>query len=357
MAVTTTRPAEEVTKEAQALHERSIVIDTCSFFLRGHNDRVKAGGLTAINFTVPDVFADAPDAFRAVREYYEVARRDPKVIIVRSVADIERAKAEGKLGAILGTQNSRFLGTELVLVEMFARLGIRVVQLTYNERNFAGDGWMEPNDAGLSLYGRALIKELARCGIVLDLSHIGRRTIQEAIAASEGPVVVTHAGLKKFVDHGRTVTDDEMKKIAATGGVVGVTSFGSFNWRGDNKRPTLGNFLEALEYAIEVAGIDHVGIGTDSVVEPGGYPQKVRDHAAMTYGPYSKENADRQAKFKEVTGGLPTDDHLEGFRSMEHFPRVTQGLLDRGYKEADVQKVLGGNFLRVFKAVWKQLPS
>lgn len=357
MAVTKSRPAEEVTKEAQALHDRSIVIDTCSFFLRGYNDRVRSGGITAINFTVPDVYADAPDAFRAIREYYEVTRRDPKVVIVRTVADIERCKAEGKLGAILGTQNSRFLGTELAHVEMFARLGIRVVQLTYNERNFAGDGWMEPNDAGLSFFGRALIKELARWGIVLDLSHIGRRTIQEAIEASEVPVVVTHAGVKKFVDHGRTVTDDEMKKIAKTGGVVGVSSFGSFNWRGGDRRPSLGDFLEALEHAIDVAGIDHVGIGTDSVVEPGGYPQKVRDHAAMTYGPYSTENVERTRKFKEVTAGLTTDDHLEGFRSMEHLPRVTQSLLDRGYKDADIQKVLGGNWLRVFGQVWKRLPE
>lgn len=357
MALTTTRPAAEVTEQAQALHSKSIVIDGCSFFLRGYSERVSSGGITAINFTVPDVYADAPTAFAAVREYYEVARRDPKVDIAYTVADIERCKAEGKLAAILGTQNSRFLGTELALVEMFARLGIRVVQLTYNERNFAGDGWMEPNDAGLSFYGRALIKELARCGIVLDLAHIGRRTIQEAIEASEGPVVVTHTGLKKFVDHGRTVTDDEMKKIAATGGVVGVTSFGAFNWRGGDSRPSLANFLEALEHAIGVAGIDHVGIGTDSVVEPGGYPQKVRDHAAMTYGPYSTENVERTRRFREVTKGLPIDDHLEGFRSMEHLPRVTQGLLDRGYKEGDIQKVLGGNFLRVFRAVWKTLPA
>lgn len=352
---TTARPYEEVTPEAQALHDRSIVIDGCSFFLRGYNDRVKSGGLTAINFTVPDVFADAPDAFRAVREYYEVARRDPKVLIVRTVADIERCKAEGMLGAILGTQNSRFLGTELVLVEMFARLGVRVVQLTYNERNFAGDGWMEPVDAGLSHHGRALIKEMAKFGIVLDLSHIGQRTIMEAIEVTGVPVVVTHAGLRKFVEHGRTVTDEQMKAIAATGGVTGVTSFGAFNWRGDNKRPSLGNFLEALEHAISVAGIDHVGIGTDSVVEPGGYPQKVRDHAAMTYGPYSTENAERQRRFKEITAPLTTDDHLEGFRSMEHLPRVTQGLLDRGYKAEDVQKVLGGNFMRVFRAIWKPL--
>ena len=354
---TTTRPAEEVTEQARALHQRSIVIDGCSFFLRGYSSRVVSGGLTAINFTVPDVYADAPTAFAAVREYYEVTRRDPKVVIARTVADIERCKADGRLAAILGTQNSRFLGTELSLVEMFARLGLRVVQLTYNERNFAGDGWMEPVDAGLSFFGRALIKELARCGIVLDLSHIGQRTIMEAIEASEQPVVVTHAGIRKFVDHPRTVSDEQLKAIAATGGVVGVTSFGSFNWRGGSQRPRLTDFLEAIEHAVSVAGIDHVGIGTDSVVEAGGYPQKVRDHSAMTYAAYSEKQVEHGRRFKEVTKGFTTDEHLEGFSSMEHLPRVTQGLLDRGYKEEDVQKVLGANFLRVFRKVWKALPG
>ena len=132
-----------------------------------------------------------------------------------------------------------------------------------------------------------------------------------------------------------------------------MTSFGNFNWRGGDTRPSLANFLEALEHAVSVAGIDHVGIGTDSVVEPGGYPQQVRDHAAMTYGPYSTENVERTRRFREVTKGLTTDDHLEGFRSMEHLPRVTQGLLDRGYKDEDIQKVIGGNWLRVFRKVWK----
>lgn len=351
------RPADEVTEQAMALHSGSIVIDGCSFFLRGYNDRIVQGGLTAINFTVPEVNADAAGALASIREYYEVARRDPRIVITRTAADIERCKAEGRLAAILGCQNSRFLGTELVLVEMFARLGLRVVQLTYNERNFAGDGWMEPVDAGLSFFGRSLIRELARWGMVLDLSHIGRRTMKEAIDASEGPVIVSHAGIGNFVEHGRTVSDDQIRAVAATGGVVGVTSFGAFNWRGGARRPRLADFLEAIEHTIAVAGIDHVGIGTDSVVEPGGYPQKVRDSAAMTYGPYSAENIERTRRFREVTGGLPTDDHLEGFRSMEHLPRVTQGLLDRGHSEADVQKVLGGNFLRVFRTVWKSAPA
>jgi membrane dipeptidase len=353
---TATRPPEEVSSQAEALHRRSIVVDGCSFFLRGYNERIASGGLTAINFTVPDVNDDASGALRSIREYYEVARRDPRIVIARTVADITRCKSEGKLAAIIGCQNSRFLGTELVQVEMFARLGLRVVQLTYNERNFSGDGWMEPVDAGLSFFGRSLIRELETWGLVLDLSHIGQRTFSDSVKASRQPVIVSHAGIRAFVDHGRAVSDDQLRAIASTGGLVGVTSFGAFNWRGGPQRPRLSDFLDAIEHAVAVAGIDHVGIGTDTVVEPNGYPPKVRDSYTMTYAPYSTESNERALRFKEVTAGIPTDDHLEGFRSMEHLPRVTQGLLDRGHSEADVQKVIGGNFMRVFGAVWKDPP-
>ena len=353
---TAARAPEDVSAEAQALHARSIVIDGCSFFLRGYNERIASGGLTAINFTVPDVNDDAANALKNIREYYEIARRDPRIAIVRSASDIERCKAEGKLGAILGCQNSRFLGTELVNVEIFARIGIRVVQLTYNERNFAGDGWMEPVDAGLSFFGRSLIRELERFGLVLDLSHIGQRTFNEAVEASQQPMIVSHGGIRAFVDHGRAYHDEQLKAIAASGGVFGVTSFGAFNWRGGDTRPRLSDFLDGIEHAIQTAGIDHVGIGTDTVVEPNGYPPKVRESYTMTYAPYSTSADERARRFKEVTAGIPTDDHLEGFRSMEHLPRVTQGLLDRGYKDSDVQKVIGGNFLRVFRTVWNKAP-
>jgi membrane dipeptidase len=351
------RAPEDVSARAAELHKRSIVVDGCSFFLRRYNERIADGGLTAINFTVPDVTDDAAAALRSIREYYEVARRDPRIAIARSVPDIERCKRDGKLAAIIGCQNSRFLGTELVNVEIFARIGLRVVQLTYNERNFAGDGWMEPNDAGLSFFGASLIRELETWGLLLDLSHIGRRTFDDAIKASRQPVIVSHAGIRAFVDHGRAVSDDQLRAIASTGGATGVTSFGAFNWRGGDQRPRLSDFLDAIEHAVHVAGIDHVGIGTDTVVEPGGYPPKVRDSYAMTYDPYSTESKERAARFRQVTAGIPTDDHLEGFRSMEHLPRVTQGLLDRGYSDTDVQKVIGANFMRVFGAVWKPISS
>jgi membrane dipeptidase len=356
MASTTTRSVPDVSESAHALHGRSIVIDGCSFFLRGYNDRVRDGGLTAINFTVPWPTDDLALAFNRVREYHDIARRDPKVEIAWSVEVIEHCKREGKLAAILGCQNTRFLGTEYANVELFARLGLRVAQLTYNERNFAGDGCLEPANGGLSFFGRGLIRELNNWGVVLDLSHCGVRTSLEAIEASSQPVIISHIGMGGRVASPRSASDDQIKAIAGSGGVVGVTSFAPMNWNGGQLRPHIQDLLDNIEYAIGVAGIDHVGIGTDHVVEPGGYPQAVRDHAASQYGPYDPSNSARASKlFGEVMAGISRDDQLEGFSGMQHFPRLTQGLLDRGYAESDVQKVIGGNFLRVFRTVWPQV--
>jgi membrane dipeptidase len=341
------------------LHRASIVIDGCSFFLRGYNDRVADSGLTAINFTVPMPEDDLAAAYIRVASYHEVVRRDPRVRIAWSADVIEACKRDGALAAILGCQNSRFLGTELVNVELFARLGLRVVQLTYNERNHAGDGCLEPADAGLSFFGRRLIRELEHFGLLLDLSHCGLRTSLEALAMSQQPVIISHAGMRALTgDNPRCLTDEQLRAVAATGGVVGVTSYGPFNWRGGAERPSIDHFLEAIDYAVQVAGIDHVGIGTDNVVEPGGYPQAVRDRAAMTYGAYQPAGTERTTRYyREVTAGISRDDQLDGFAGMQHLPRVTAGLLARGYAPQDVQKIIGGNFLRTFRAVWRDAAS
>jgi membrane dipeptidase len=192
---------------------------------------------------------------------------------------------------------------------------------------------------------------------VLDLAHCGVRSSLEAIEASEEPVVITHAGIGALVQTPRSISDEQIEAIAASGGVVGVTSFAPFNWDGGSERPHIQNFLDAIEHAVRVAGIDHVGIGTDHVVEPGGYPQAVRDHAASQYGPYDPGNLERSRRlFGEVMAGISRDDQLEGFAGMQHMPRVTQGPLDHGFSEEDVQKVLGLNFLRVFRTVWRNVP-
>jgi membrane dipeptidase len=357
MAVPST-PSDVAT--ARDLHAASIVIDGCSFFLRGYNDRIAEAGLTASNFTVSMPEDDLAAALIRVASYHEAVRRDPRVRIAWSADVIEACKREGRFAAILGCQNSRFLGTELVNVELFARLGLRVVQLTYNERNFAGDGCFEPSDAGLSFYGRRLIAELEHFGLVLDLSHCGIRTSLEAMAASTQPVIISHAGLRGLTgDNPRCLTDEQVRAVAATGGVVGVTSFGPLNWRGGADRPTLADFLDAIEYAVDLVGIDHVGIGSDHVVEPGGYPQGVRDRAAMTYTAYQSPEALARSRqyFGEVIAGVSRDDQLDGFAGVQHLPRVTAGLLERGYAAAEVQQIIGGNLLRTFRAVWRDPAS
>jgi membrane dipeptidase len=346
------RPA--LSERARALHAKSIVVDGCSFFLRGYNDRVQEGGLTAINFTVPLPMDDLTQAVIHIKEYLEVARKDPKVEIPRTAADIERCKAEGKLAAIIGSQNSRHFGTDLGMIEVFHLLGQRVCQITYNERNFVADGCMEPDDAGVSFFGRQVIRELNEIGMVIDLSHVGVRSSLEATELSEHPVVISHIGVKRFVDTPRTTGDELIRAVAAKGGVIGVTSLPVVNWRGGDRRPSLDDYLEAIEHAISVAGVDHVGIGTDHVVEPNGYPQWVRDYLSAKYNPYFPERGDRMGGLAEVLKGaeLEPDEQLEGFRGMQDMPRVTQALLDRGYSDEDVQKVLGGNFMRVFRTVW-----
>jgi membrane dipeptidase len=349
---TATLPA--VSERAQALHDRSIVIDGCSFFLKGYNDRIKEGGLTALNFTVALPMEDTSEAVIRIKEYYDVRRRDPKVEIPLTAADIEKIKAEGKVGAIIGSQNSRHFGTDLGLVELFHILGQRVCQITYNERNFVGDGCMEPNDAGLSFYGKQVIAELNRVGMVIDLSHVGVKTSFDTVAASKQPVVITHIGVKHIADTPRTASDDLLKAVASTGGVIGLTSLPVVNWRGTDQRPSINDYLDAIEHTIEVVGIDHVGIGSDHVVEPDGYPTWVRAYLSEKCNPYSPQRGVRMNTLADVMKGveIEVDEQLEGYRGMQDLPRLTDALLTRGYSEEDTQKVLGGNFMRVFRQVW-----
>lgn len=341
-----------VSEHAAAVHERAIVVDGCSFFYDGYGELLRTGGVTATNYTVALPMDDAPDAMARIRDYYRAVARDPASEIVRTVDDVRRLKREGRYGVIIGCQNARLIGTDLVWLELFHRLGLRVLQLTYNERSFVGDGCLEPDDAGLSHFGRRVVAEANRLGVAVDLAHAGVRTAHEAIDASRSPCLITHGGVAALVPGPRSMGDDLLRALAARGGVFGVTSFPNVNWRGGDRRPSLDDYLEALEYAIDLVGIDHVGIGTDYVAKAGAYPDWVVRYLSETYAPY-RAGRDARPGLRSVLGGIDIhDEQLEGFAGIHHLPRVTQALLDRGYAEDDVAKVLGGNFLRVFETVW-----
>lgn len=346
--------AANVSAEAQRVHDSAIVIDGCSFFFDGYGDVLRAGGVTATNYTVAMPMDDAPAAVERVKEYYAAVQRDPDSQIVHTVDDIRRCKAAGRYGVIIGSQNSRFIGTDLVWLEVFWRLGMRVMQLTYNERNFVGDGCLEPNDAGLSHFGRRAVREANRLGVTVDLSHAGVRTCLQAIETSERPCLITHAGVYAKVPGPRSNTDEVLTALAAAGGVFGVTTFPNVNWRGNDRRPSLDDYLDALEYAIDLLGIDHVAVGTDYVAKIGNYPQWVIDYLSRTYAPYRDGATSSRPGLASVLGGIDIhDEQLEGFAGIHHLPRLTAALLSRGYGGEDVHKVLGGNFLRVFEETWR----
>jgi len=337
-----------VSEEAKQLHTESVIIDGCSFFCERYDDNLRASGITALNITVPDTSADVDGAVKSIADYYEVIRTDPKLMMIEKADDIMLAKKEGKVGIIIGFQNARpfchyYLDS---MVQVFQRLGARVSILAYNERNFAADGCIESGNAGLSGQGRELVAAMNHHGIVIDLSHTGERSSLEAIELSAKPCVFTHSNPKARSNQKRNITDEQIRKIAAHGGVIGLTLYPPMNWNGGKVVPSVDDFLDNVDYVVKRAGIDHVGIGSDKEATPGAYPRAVilreLPMLAISVGDY----------YNTFTGNENAV-NLDGFPALAFLPVITQGFLNRGYDEASVKKILGENFLRVFREVWK----
>lgn len=338
--------------DAQAIHDRAIVIDGCTFFFEGYNDMLRESGTTAGIYTVALPMDDAADAVARIKDYHALVRRDPDASVIRTVQDLHDAKAAGRYGVIIGCQNARPMGTDLAWLDVFWQLGLRNLQLTYNERNHVGDGCLEPEDAGLSHLGKRVVREANRLGLTVDLSHASRRTCLQAIEVSERPCIISHGGVDALVPGPRSISDEVIRALAEAGGVMGPTTFPRVNWRGGPRRPSLDDFLDAVDHAVEVAGIDHVSMGTDYAAAPGSYPQWVIRYLAETYAPY-RDGKPARPGLDEVLGDIDIhDEQLEGFAGVHHLPRLTDGLMRRGYDEASIHKVMGGNLLRVFEATW-----
>jgi membrane dipeptidase len=329
-------------QQAEALHRESIVIDGTTFFCRGA-DRLLAAGVTAINTTTPWPDDDFDLATWRIEEYYALVRRDASLGIVERPGDIARLKREGRVGIILACQNARPIGSRAERVESLWRLGIRTIQLTYNTRNLLGDGVAEETDAGLSRFGREAVREMNRVGIVVDLTHGGRRTTLDAIEVSEKPCVFTHSNPHALVPVPRNITDEQIKAVAAKGGVVGCSSFPPLVWKGAGP-PILDDFIDCIDHVANLVGINHVAIGTDSEASTGAYPPELR---ASLRRQYSATTGGFHEKFPQGAPVLGLEDGLGDW------PNITRRLLERGYAPGDVQKVIGGNFFRIFETVWR----
>lgn len=330
---------EEVNAQAQALHDRSVVIDGLAGSAMAYPTLI-AGGLTAVNVTVAgSAVKTLKAALKNITEYYDLIALDPqKLKLVEGAGDIEKAKESGQLGIILGFQGAACLEEELSMLQVFQRMGVRILGLTYSEQNTLGYGCLERYDPGLTHFGIQVVRECNRLGLLIDLTHVGNQTALDAADLSEQPVVLTHSNARELCDNPRNVSDELIRAVAASGGVIGVTAYASLTETTPNQWATVDDMVSHIVHVAGMVGIEHVGFGTDMFEGRSqlSFETSVRRKYLETFRPYSSV-ATR---------------HVQGLGSLRYMPRLTAALLRRGFSEADVQKVLGGNFLRVFRQVW-----
>ena len=326
---------------AEALHAAAIVIDGSSVAMQedAHFERAKAGGVTATNHTVthpPSDFETAMLDMATCRRW--VSQHADSGLMATSVADIRAAKETGREAIIFGPQNTEFIGTDLGRFEAAYEMGVRILQLTYQRQNWAGSGCDERRDGGLSTFGRALVREMDELGVVVDLSHCGHQTSFDAIAESRNPVILSHAHPASVTPHVRAKSDDLLRELAANGGVIGITALSAFleDTAKPGQRPGMDAFVRHMAYLVDLIGVDHVGIGLD--FDETNTPEKF---------------AAARREHPELDTGFGWDDkRIHDLTHAGEEGNVTRALISMGLSDDDIPKILGGNFLRVFEAVW-----
>src|SRR2546427_7745036 len=340
----------EIHAHAEALHASAIVIDANGELALGQVpfDRVtpdqsfadaQRSGLTALSYTAgcwgpgallsyENVFADLARWHGHLERYRQRLRR------ATCAEDIRAAKADGRLAIVLNVQDASILGRDLSVLDLLHGFGVRQVQLTYNPRNVIGDGCTERTDAGLSDFGMAVVRRLNELGMLIDLSHCGRQTTLDAAAVSTRPVACTHTAARALRDIPRNKRDDELRAVAAPGGVVGVVAVPSFLT--DKSQATLDDVLDHIDHIVDGIGVEHVGIGTDRGVS---FETATREEYYAWLAPLG---------FKpEVNPPWPPG--VQGLTCAADLPRLTEGLIQRRYDDEAVRLILGGNFLRLYE--------
>ena len=342
-----------ISERAAALHRDALVIDgsEAAPMTPAHFDRLQKGGIHALNITViKNMAADFNDGVLHIQDMLETIQTYPnRLALVRTTQDIRQARSEGKIGVILGLQNARPIMNDLRYLRILHTLGVRIIQLTYNERNLLGDGCVEKANGGLSRFGRAAVKEMNRLGVVVDASHCCEQTTLEAIEESELPIAITHANAKALSPSPRNKTDRVLKLLAERGGVIGAVTWAPIAYSDPQKRPGRKDFFANIDYLVQKAGIDHVGIGSDN-----GEGETREEYEAMF-----KHGAGTYPEITAVLGSWYGWEGrmVEGMEQVTVFPEITEELLKRGYKDDDVRKVLGGNWLRIYGQSWDRAVS
>jgi membrane dipeptidase len=380
--------AQTISPRARAIHDSAIIVDTHAdtpqrFLYEnfdigttdpkdiGHIslDKARAGNLGAEFFSIwadPETTRGhfAKSTFDMIDSVYEQAARHPdRMMMAFSVADIERAHKEKKLAALMGIEGGHSIENDIHLLRDFYRLGVRYMTLSWSNTNEWADSSGDIDDPkvehhnGLTDFGKQVVLEMNRMGMMVDISHVADKTFFDAIATTKAPVIASHSSARALTNHARNMTDDMLRAVAKNGGVVQTNFYDAFidenyrraaeaqkkdaeaavearvaelkaagrtvtyldkdeverEWAAKIPRPPLKSLIDHIDHIAKVAGIDHVGLGSD---------------------------------FDGVSGATP-----QGIDSAADLPKITQALLDRGYSAEDIHKILGGNLLRVFGEV------
>lgn len=305
-------------------------------------------GITAVNSTVSAIGAGEMAFEQTVKNIaaweYELDRHPKAFLKVRRTDDIRAAKTARSLGVILGFQDTVPIADKLDRLELFLRLGVRIVQLTYNGSNLVGDGCLVPQDAGLKPFGRQVVAKLNDLGMLVDVSHVGWQTTRDAIAASRVPIAATHSGAAALNNVPRNKPDDILRALAAKGGVIGIFMMPFLRASG---QPTAEDFLRHLTHCLNVCGEDHVGIGSDLSITPLDLtPDFRRLHADFV----------RQRRAQGISA--PGEDenvfnYVPDFNTPRRMETVADRLAAAGHSAARIEKLIGGNWMRLLGEVWK----
>ncbi|MGB0941279.1 MAG: dipeptidase [Marinomonas sp.] len=321
------------------MHQDLIVIDGLQYSNWDRNIflQLKEGGVTMVHATIV-YHEQIRETLLRIGEWNTHFERNADLIMpVRCADDIRIAKQTGRVGIMFGAQNCSPIEDDIAMIEIMRELNLMIMQLTYNNQSLLACGCYEAVDSGVTRFGKQAIKEMNRVGMIVDMSHSGERSTLDAIEISERPIVISHANPLSFHEAKRNKSDTVLKNLAESGGLLGFSLYPFHLKNGSNCR--LDEFCDMIANTADLMGIDNIGIGTDlcqqqplSILE---WMRNGRWSKTKDYGEGSKSNAD-------------WPEPLTWFRDSRDFPNLTKGLIDRGFNQTEVAKIMGQNWLRFF---------
>jgi membrane dipeptidase len=323
-----------VRPEVAEILTSSEVWDMTLPWLDGYQDisilaRFKQAGYTFVSATTEDFPPTLEGVQQCIQRFREAAKSHADWLTVgTSLAEIDQGRREGKLVVGLNVQDTVQLGMDLSRVETLYAMGVRHMLLAYNVRNFVADGCAEPADAGLSIFGSQVVREMHRVGMVVDLSHTGRRSTLDAIEISERPTIFSHSGAHAVCAHIRNIRDEQIRACAARGGVIGVVGIGAFIGDAEARSETV---FRHIDHIASLVGPQHVGLGADYVQNMGGVWDAIR--------------AAKDSSWPDPTG---TQLYEGGCFQPEQLAELVEIMLAHGYSVDVVKGILGTNFRRVY---------